>query len=140
VTADEAVTITHQHVERQFPLTCSTCGTVYRSLADYLQHTTHSGQPVSYDAEQGDWKPKAPVGTFSFANCSCGTTLAISSEGIGLLTMWRLMRWGRQEMRRRNTNMRGVLEWVRSEVDKRALVNANRDTGALFGGPSNEDT
>jgi len=117
----EVVEIVRKHVERQFPMSCSTCGHRFASLKEYLEYTTHLGNPISYDAESGNWRPWEPVGTVSFANCRCGTTLCISSEGMGLLTMWRLLRWARKESSRRGIRVSELLDGIRREIDQQVL-------------------
>ena len=118
---DEVVQIVRQHIESKFPLTCSKCGHTFSSLKDYLTQTTHVGHPVSYDAEIEDWRPRNPLGTISFANCRCGTTLSISSQGMGLLTIWRLMRWARTESHSRGVSMGELLNDLRKKIDRQVL-------------------
>ncbi|MGW8370225.1 MAG: hypothetical protein ACWGPN_16295 [Gammaproteobacteria bacterium] len=119
---DDVVTIVRAHIERKFPMTCSKCGRRFASLRDYLLNTTHVGSPVSYDAELTDWRPRLPIGTMSFANCRCGTTLSISSQGMGLMAMWRLLRWARKESLQRNISTRELLDGVRSKIDRQVLA------------------
>src|SRR5262245_42787645 len=78
----EVVAVVRAHIETKFPKVCTKCGRTFASLKEYLQGTTHVGNPVSYDAEMKSWSPFKPVGTLSFANCPCGTTLAVSSDGM----------------------------------------------------------
>jgi hypothetical protein len=127
MTADEAVRLTRQHVERHFPKQCAKCGFKFKSLADYLRQTTHVGDPISYDEEAGHLRPLKPMGTSSFANCRCGTTLVITSEGMNLLTLWRLMYWARTEAKRRGMTWRQVVAWVRGEVDRQVLAENPKD-------------
>jgi hypothetical protein len=90
-------------------------------VVEILRNTTHTGKPVSYDADMGDWKPLRPVGTLSYANGPCGTTLAISTKGMKLVTMWRLMGWARKEIRNRNTDVEELLTQLRQKIDKKVL-------------------
>gem|GEM_PF-1545650 len=62
-------------------------------LCRVIRNTTHVGKPVSYDTDQDSWELYHPVGTIGRVNCSCDTTLAISSRGMDLKTLWRLMNW-----------------------------------------------
>jgi hypothetical protein len=117
----EVITIVRNHIERQFPMKCSMCAHPFASLKEYLEYTTHLGKPVSYDADAGDWQPLEPLGTLSYANCQCGTTLSISSDGIGLLTMWQLLRWARSESSRRGISMGALLEDLRNKIDEQVL-------------------
>ena len=117
----DVVAVVRAHIERKFPKTCSKCGRTFASLKEYLQCTTHIGNPVSYDADLKNWRPFKPVGTLSFANCSCGTTLAISSDGLGVIVMWRLLRWARTESARRNISVGELLDGVRQKIDRQVL-------------------
>jgi hypothetical protein len=129
VTADNAIRMTRAHIEGQFPKTCPSCQKVFATLADYLLETRHVGAPISYDADAGNWAPTEPVGTVSLANCSCGSTLVIDSDSMGLWTMWRLMRWARHESRRRGITVGQLLTWVRAQIDEQVL--GGRRAGSL---------
>jgi signal transduction histidine kinase/CheY-like chemotaxis protein len=118
----EAVETTRQHLERQFPRSCGTCGREYSSLKDYLSRTTHVGKPVSYDVQVGNWWPRIPLGTISCANCKCGSTLVLGSEGMGLTTMWRLMTWARHECSARGVAVPELLEELRRAIDMKVLA------------------
>ena len=125
MTSDEAIRLTRKHIEGQFPKTCTMCGARYENLAAYLRGTTHVGAPVSFDVAMGDLHPREPAGTFSLANCACGTTLSISSEGMSLVTLWRLLGWLYVEALRRRVTVGAVLKWVRAEIDRRVLSEAD---------------
>ena len=117
----EVVKIVRSHIENQFPRNCSTCSHRFASLKEYLEYTTHLGNPVSYDAEMRRWMPLKPLGTFSLANCQCGTTLSIDSHGIGLVTMWRLLRWARKESSSRGISVGELLDDIRKKIDHQVL-------------------
>jgi hypothetical protein len=117
----EVVEIIRRHVERKFPMACSSCGHRFASLKEYLEYTTPLGNPISYDAQAGNWRPREPVGTLAFANCRCGTTLSIGSEGMGLLTMWRLLRWARKESSARGIRVGELLQGIRRRIDQQVL-------------------
>ena len=85
-------------------------------------HVFDLGKPVSYDAETGEWFPETPLGTCSMANCSCGNTMSISSDGMSYVTFIQLMLWGRVETWRRNISISDLLELVRREIDRSALA------------------
>lgn len=133
MTADEAIELTRAHIERQFPRACTRCKRRYATLAQYVQETTHVGEPQSYDAELEQVQVAAPIGTIALANCACGGTMGISSEGMSLLTYWRLMAWGWTECRRRHITFSELLAWVRSEVDRRTLADAAATKTAATG-------
>ena len=118
---DDVVAVVRAHIETKFPKICSKCGHTFASLKEYLQWTTHVGNPISYDADLKIWRPCKPVGTLSFANCRCGTTLAVSSDGMGLMVMWRLLRWARRESARRNISVGELLDGVREKIDRQVL-------------------
>ncbi|MFI5362027.1 MAG: hypothetical protein ACHQ49_08675 [Elusimicrobiota bacterium] len=121
MTAEDAIRLTREHVERQFPKRCQACGAEFASLVDYLRRTKHVGDPASYD-DESEPRPRDPMGIFAFANCRCGSTLTITSEGMSLLTLWRLMGWARAESRRRGVGFGQVVAWVRDEIDRRVLA------------------
>ena len=124
---EDVVAVVRAHIETKFPKTCSKCGHTFASLKEYLQSTTHVGNPISYDADLKTWRPRNPVGTLSFANCRCGTTLAISSDGMGLIIMWRLLRWARKESAGRNISVGELLDAVREKIDRQVLGQTDED-------------
>ncbi len=115
---EEVVRIVTAFIDEKFPKTCPSCDRVYDSLADYLQSTIHVGNPVSYDAELADWEPSKPLGTFSLANCQCGTTLSIGTQGMKLRTMWRLLLWARVETQRQGICSQELLASLRRKIDE----------------------
>ena len=121
----DVVAVVRAHIEAKFPKSCSKCGRTYSSLKEYLQCTTHVGNPVSYDADLKRWRPRNPVGTLSFANCGCGTTLAISSDGMGVILMWRLLLWAKKESARRNISVGELLYGVREKIVRQVLGQAD---------------
>jgi hypothetical protein len=122
----EVVDILIAFISKQFPKECQCCGKRYNSLAEYIQKTTHIGEPISYDAEIGNWWPIKPLGTISLANCACGTTLIISSNGMNLFNLWKLMGWARKQTKIKGINMCELLDHLRKEIDKRALQNEEK--------------
>jgi hypothetical protein len=121
---DDAVSLVRTHVEGKFPKTCKMCGRVFVDLPDYVRSTRHVGQPVSYDAAFDDWKPKEPIGTYALALCSCGTSMAIDSSGMSIVTLWRLMTFARRETNRLGVTVSEVLARIRAEVERQALAEA----------------
>src|SRR5262249_47576085 len=118
LTDEEVIDLVRTHVAKQFPKTCNCCGRVFPSHAVFLLETSLVGDPVSYDAEDGQWQPEDDEGSVAFARCRCGTTLAISSRGMGLRNMWRLLEWSRSRCRERSLTFRGLLSWLRGEIRK----------------------
>jgi hypothetical protein len=60
-------------------------------------------------------------GTVAFANCKYGSTLAISSKGIDLWTLWRLMLWVRTESWKIGIGMNELMRHLRQEIRRRVL-------------------
>ena len=59
----------------QFPRACSCCDVHYPSFESYIARTTVLGHPMLDPIEDDE-----PIGLLGFANCACGTTLAIRYE------------------------------------------------------------
>ena len=118
----EVIVVMRQHLEGKFPKQCGVCERTYDNLKDYLLHTTHVGPPKSYDDDFGVFRPLRPIGTMSLANCSCGNTLVIDSDGMSLMTLWRLMGWLQGEMIRRRQKPSVILEELRRSIDEVTLA------------------
>jgi len=111
-----------EHCDGLFPKTCPNCQRVYATLKDYLQNTERLGKAISYDIEVGDLKPADPLGAVATANCRCGTTLALSSEGMPLLRLWALMLWGKLEAHRRGITTKELLEHLCDQLRNQVLA------------------
>jgi hypothetical protein len=122
MTEVDVISQTRRYLEGQFPRNCPNCNRRFGTLREYLQVTTHEGAPISYDVLAGDWQPLKPVGTVSFANCPCGSTLAISSNHMPLPQLWRLMSWARTETRRRGLDPGQLLIQMRDEICRQVLA------------------
>lgn len=118
---NKAIEIIHNFIDSTFPKTCPNCGMTFNSLAEFLRNTNSIGDPVSYDAEFDDWMPKNPIGSISFSNCKCGSTISISSKGMDRWTLWKLMLWARTETWKRGISVNELLRHIRDEIDRRAL-------------------
>ena len=94
-------------------------------LCRVIRNTTHVGKPVSYDTDQDSWELYHPVGTIEMVNCSCDTTLAISSRGMDLKTLWKLMNWARKEAKKRGLKISDLLENLRYKMEKKVLQDEN---------------
>lgn len=121
MTEEQAINIIRTYLVQQFPKDCKVCGQRFSSLKEYLQNTIHAGYPHSFDAEMGNWRSQKSFGTFSFADCKCGNNLAISSSGMGVMTMRRLMRWAWKETSRRRISAGEFLNDLRLKVDNQVL-------------------
>ncbi len=122
MTEAEVIRAMREHLEGLFPKTCPNCLRKFATLREYLQATVHQGPPVPYDAEFDDWQPMKPVGTVTLANCPCGTTLALSSEGMPLIQLWRLLNWARVETKRRGLSPQELLDYLRDQICQQVLV------------------
>ena len=122
VDADDAIRVTRRYFESQFPRDCSTCGREFATLHDYICQTRPVGATISYDADVGDWAPAHPLGTLLLANCPCGTTLALTTEGLPLPTRHLLLAWVRAEAEHRDVSVQHVLGTLRDEIRARVLA------------------
>lgn len=118
---NKAIEITKKHVESLFPMTCPNCGVVFESLAEYLQNTKPSGDPIPYTPVVEDRNQKSPIGAASYSDCKCGSILVLSSRGMPQRTIWRLMLWASMESLKRRINISELLRHIRDEIDRRAL-------------------
>ena len=109
------------HLEGLFPKVCNNCKRRFATLRDYLLTTKHAGRPIQFDAEMGDWRPLQPIGTITFANCPCGSTLALTSAGMPLVRLWSLLKWAKGETRKRRMTPVELLTYLRDEICKQVL-------------------
>ena len=121
MTRFEVVRAIRQHLEGQFPKVCSVCHHSYGSFREFLLVTTPVGSTMSYDAELNEWNPVRPIGTATYANCPCGNTLALSSQGMPLRRLWQLMNWARSETRNRGQTLEELLNQLRDEIRQDVL-------------------
>lgn len=127
-----------RHLESLFPLTCPLCQRVYPDLRDYVVNTELQGDAIPYDAEMGNWQPLRPLGNVTLANCRCGNTLALTSEGMPLTKLWRLLNWARLEIKQRKTTPRELLNYLREVICAQvaaepARASSEKTTGAQGG-------
>ncbi len=110
-----------EHLEGLFPKVCPVCNRTYDTFRDYLLIAKPEGSAISYDAEVDDWNPANPIGTLTFANCPCGNTLALSSEGMPLLRLWSLLNWARIETKKRNQSPEELINYLRDQITQQVL-------------------
>lgn len=122
MTQAEVVTAMRQHLEALFPLDCPLCQRHYPNFRNYLQNTEHQGDAIPYDAELGRWQPLRPVGTVTLANCRCGNTLVLSSEGMPLVQLWSLLNWALIETQKRQQTPRELLNYLREVLCAQVLA------------------
>ena len=130
MTEAEVIQIMRSHVAGLFPKVCHNCHRRFATLREFILATQPLGATMSYDAEMEDWKPLEPVGTSAMSNCPCGTTLTLSSEGMPLIQMWRLLNWARVETKRRGMSQEELLNYVRLEIRKQVLAEAESEKSA----------
>lgn len=122
MTRDEVITIIYHHVStHDFPKTCPNCGRVFKTLKEYIENTEQLGKPVSYDAEFNEWEPQKPMGTVAMSNCSCGSSLSLSSGGMPLPTLVRLMMWAKMESMKQKITVSELLQSIRDEINQKAI-------------------
>lgn len=119
VTEAEVIRMIHQHIKGLFPRTCPRCKRVFPTYRDYLLNTKHIGTPISYDIEFDDLRPNQAGGNLSLANCVCGTTIALSSEGMPLRQIWQVLGWVKSEAEKQHVPVEKILTHLRTEVSKR---------------------
>lgn len=123
LTEDKVIEIIRENVENQFPKICGACKYHFSSLKEYLQNTTHIGEPRSYDAESQNWKPRNPLGTFSFSQCNnCNNTMAIGSSSMKVKTMWQLLWWAKKESSLKGISIKELLNCLRAKIDDKVLA------------------
>lgn len=126
-TFEQVVRVARAHVESWFPRPCPSCGRSFESLADFLRATKHIGQPISYDAELGDWQPEEPIGTVGMSCCPCGSTLSVTTDDMDRDTLWALLEFVRRDTAETGRTVSQLLADVRTEVDRRVLADAEGD-------------
>jgi len=119
---NQATEITRKYIESQFPRTCYNCGQTYQSLFEYLIKTKHLGDPIAYDGVELKVDQQNPTGVASYANCVCGSTLAITSQAMKLLTYWRLIFWAKIESKKQKISVNELLRQMRNKIDGQVLT------------------
>jgi hypothetical protein len=122
MTEEEVILALREHLEGQFPKSCPHCKRTFVSLKDYIRNTQPVGPAMPYDAMFGDWNPMNPVGSVAYANCPCGTTLAVSSKGMPLIKLWTILDWARVETQARGIDASQLLTDLREVIIARVLA------------------
>jgi len=128
VSEAEIIQIARGHLESLFPKECPNCGRRYATLKEYIRDTTRIGATRSYDAETGDWNTKDPIGMVAAANCACGNTLTLTSEGMPLELELQVLKWLRAEGERRGLNASQLLDLMRDKLRDQLVGNAEGKT------------
>lgn len=122
MTDDEIVRMMREHFEGLFPRVCPSCGRSFATLRDYILATSRVGPTISFDAAAGNWKPERPVGALALSNCPCGTTLGLSTKGMPLDKIHRVLEWVKIQTETRGISPEDVVGEVRDEIRRRALA------------------
>ena len=122
LTSEQALEAVLRHFESLFPRTCSNCGRPFATLQDYIQLTTPIGLPVSFDAELDDWTTREPIGSLAQANCQCGSTLALGTDGMATEQRLALLDWLRLECQQRRVGPSVVLDGLRTAIRAAVLA------------------
>jgi hypothetical protein len=121
MTDEEIIRMMREHFEGLFPKVCNSCGRHYETLREYILDTKRLGGGISYEAEAADWETTEPLGGVALANCPCGTTLALTTEGILISKIHLVLKWIRVESERQGVSPMELLSYLRDEVRKRVL-------------------
>jgi hypothetical protein len=108
--------------EGLFPRYCSGCGRNYPTLRAYIVETRRIWPSVNYELELGDAHGIEPIGGMAMANCVCGSTLVLSSNGMAPEQTRAILGWVKGEMTRTGMKPEEVLDHLRDEVRKQALA------------------
>lgn len=117
----EVVKTLREHFEGLFPKVCPNCNRCFTTLQEYILITIPLGPSISYDAELSDWNTLLPIGSLAMANCPCGTTLTLGTEGMLLPRRLLLLDWVRIETQRRGLSPSELLDYLRNEIRKQVL-------------------
>jgi hypothetical protein len=117
----EVIRTMREHLDSLFPKVCSNCNRSFSTLREYILTTQPLGAMISVDAEAGDWDAAHPVGTLAYANCPCGSTLALTTEGMPLDRRRLLLQWIRNETKQRGLSPQELLGRLRAEIRRQVL-------------------
>ncbi len=121
MTEDDVIQTLYEHFKSLFPRVCPKCSRRFVTLRGYIQITKRIGLPVCYDVKLGHPGTELPIGSLAMANCPCGSTLSLTTEGIPLPVRLELLNWVMIEKDRRGVSSSELLEYLRDEIRKRAL-------------------
>ena len=122
MTDAEAVQLMCAHFEGLFPRSCSKCQAHFATVRDFIRRTQRVGPVISYDVELRDWEPENPLGAFASVNCTCGTTLALSTAGMPVPKIHAVLHWVKTATERRGVTPEQLIDWVRDEIRKQVLA------------------
>ncbi len=117
----EFIRVMREYFEGLFPKVCSKCGRTYSTLRNYILTTQRVGMPIAYDAELHQWKPSHPIGGMVLANCSCGSTLSLSTESMTLSQIHDVLRWLEEQTEVRGLSASELLDQIRDKLREQVL-------------------
>jgi hypothetical protein len=108
-----------------FPRTCPKCGRTFATIREYVAATQPLWPAVDYDMEMGNDRTSNPMGAILMANCTCGSTLALSSKALPLGQAHRIRDWIRTEADCRGLKPAELVDHLRREARRQILSGAN---------------
>ena len=127
MTEAEVVKILREHFEGLFPKVCPNCNRCFATLREYILITKPLGPSMSYDAELDKWNTLQPIGSVALANCPCGSTLAVGTEGMPLPQRLLLLNWVRIETERRGLSAQELLDYLRDEIRRQVMAESDQE-------------
>ncbi len=127
MTEDEVIKTLREHFEGLFPKVCPNCNRCFTTLREYILITKRIGPSMSYDAELDNWHTMRPIGSVALTNCPCGSTLALSTEGMPLPQRLLLLDWVRTETQRRGLSSQELLDYLRDEIRKQVMAESGQE-------------
>ncbi len=122
MTKQDVINLVRTHIRTtEFPKICSQCGTTYESFKEFLQETTHIGEPVSYDAELNEHQPEHPLGVIAMSHCSCGNAISVSTYAMAKENRLKSIAWIQEESQKQNISRADFLKSMRDEIDRLEL-------------------
>lgn len=107
-----------------FPKRCSSCGVVYSTFRDWSENVRPLDGTISYDAETGTWGEGDLIGAAVLANCTCGTTLSLSTDALHEDTHRAMLKWLKRKVEASGKSPSEVLDDLRTQV-REALRTTN---------------
>ena len=126
MTAAEARMMMIEHLQGQFPKTCTQCRRDFATLQEFYLHTKPVGTPIAHDLEADVLRPLRPLGAVAVSQCGCGALLAITSDGMPVFRLWSLLLWAKYETLRRGISSKQLLQELRVDIRKQVLAGAGR--------------
>jgi hypothetical protein len=124
MTEGEIIRMLRLYCEGLFPKVCPNCGRIFATLREYIVGSQRLWPSVNYDVELGDYKTPRPIGGLAMSNCSCGTTLALSTVNLPVSQTHLVLEWIRAETELRGVEPAELFDYLRDEVRKQVLAEA----------------